>query len=180
MADLLTAANLGRLVLGLALLSVGFYVGQESAPQPDPLAPDTVTVERQLVKRDTVTETVPETVVRYDTVREVDTAHVPIPVDMDLRGVIAPRPVNITEDQITLTYFDPSSRQWTQNRYATPQEHWALWPAVEIRTTPRGLQSTASVGLRWRGWTVTGGYMLADEERGWTVGLRWRPVKLTW
>jgi len=180
MSSLLTAANVGRLVLVLAIASVGYYAGQSTAPQPDAPAPDTVTVERQLVKRDTVTETVPRTVVRYDTVRRVDTAHVPVPTDMTFKGVIAPRPVDVSSEEIALSYFDPKSRQWTQNRYSIPDEHWALWPEVEIRTTPVGLQASALANLRWRKVTVSAGYMQAAQARGITASIELRPFTISW
>jgi len=168
-------------VLLLAALALGYQAGQWAAPEPAPEAQaDTVEVERTITKRDTVTETVPRTVVRYDTVREVDTAHVPVPTNMNLKGVIAPRPVSITEEQITLTYFDPGSRQWTQSRYAVPDQHWALWPAVEIRTTPLGLQASALAHLRWKLVTVSAGYMQAASRQGVTVGVQLRPFTISW
>jgi hypothetical protein len=181
MTDLLLDIRLwAALVVGGALVALGDQVGQWRAGPDRRVRTDTITKERALVRRDTVTETVPQTVIRYDTVREVDTAHVPIPVDMDLKGAIRSQPVDISDEQITLTYFDPQSRQWTQNRYAIPEKHWALWPAVQIRTTLSGLQASALANLRWRRVTVFGGYTQVDDDRGVTVGVELRPFTVSW
>jgi hypothetical protein len=175
-----SAAWLGLAVLLLAALTVGYQAGQWAAPEPLPEAQtDTVEVERTITKRDTAVETVPRTVVRYDTVRQVDTVRVAVPTDMSIQGVIPPSPVDI-EDEVTLTYYDPQVQRWTQNRYDIPTDDWHLWPSVSAATTPAGLQATAAAHLRWKKVTVSAGYMQASSRRGVTVGVELRPFTISW
>jgi len=145
-------------------------------PQP---RTDTVEVERTITKRDTVTETAPRRVVRYDTVRQVDTVRVAVPTDMSIQGVISPSPVDIG-DEVTLTYYDTRAQRWTQNRYDIPSDTWHLWPSVSAATTPAGLQATAAAHLRWKKVTVSAGYMQAASSRGVTVGVELRPFTISW
>jgi len=156
---------------------VGHYVGDRFEPDRAPAPPDTIERTRTITRTDTVTEAVPRTVIRYDTVRATDTLRVPVPTDFDMMGVVPQKPLDIGPDEATLTYW--AGDRWQQNVYDLPDEPWGLWPAVEIRTTPVGLEATPSVGLRWQDWTLTAGYMFA-RKRGVTVSLRWRPVELTW
>ena len=175
-----SAAWIGAGVLLLAALAVGYQAGQWAAPEPPPqVQTDTVEVERTITKRDTVTETVPRTVVRYDTVTQVDTLMTQVPADMSIQGVIPPSPVDI-EEEAKLTYYDTGAQRWTQNRYDIPQDRWHLWPAVEIRTTPLGLQASALANLRWRRVTVSAGYVQASSRRGVTVDVQLRPFTISW
>ena len=173
-----SATWLAAAVLLLAALAVGYQAGQWTAPEPR-LQTDTVEAERTLVERDTVTETVPRTVVRYDTVREVDTVRLAVPTDMSIQGVIPPSPVNIG-DEVTLTYYDTGAQRWTQNRYDIPSDDWHLWPSIGATTTPAGLQASALANLRWRRVTVSAGYMQAATSRGVTVGVQLRPFTVSW
>ena len=157
-------------------VQVDRWMRPEWAPQ---VRTDTVGVEHAITKRDTVTETVPRTVVRYDTVREVDTVRQAVPTDMSIQGVIPPSPVDIGEET-RLTYYDTDAQRWTQNRYDIPKDRWHLWPAVEIRTTPVGLQATAAANLRWKKATVSAGYMQAPSRRGVTLGVELRPFTISW
>lgn len=169
---------LGGLVLAAGIAYVSVAVDDAIEPTPSPPAPDTVEVERTITRRDTVTQTVPEMVVRYDTVRVRDTIQVVVPEDFRYLGVIERRPLDISEGQATLTYF--RNGRYVQQRYDLPEQHWALWPEVEVRTTPWGVEGRVQGALRWRDWTVTAGYAFARERWGWTVGVRWRPVGVSW
>jgi hypothetical protein len=167
-------------VLLLAALALGYQVGQWAAPGKAPeTRTDTVEVERTIMSRDTVTETVPRTVVRYDTVRQVDTVRLAVPTGIDIKGVLPPSPVDIGEE-VTLTYYDTGAQRWTQNRYNIPQEDWHLWPSVSAATTPTGLQAIATANLRWQKVTLSAGYMQAASRRGLTVGVELRPFTLSW
>jgi len=175
-----SAAWLGLAVLLLAALAVGYQVGQWAAPERVPQTrTDTVEVERTITKRDTVTKTVPRTVVRYDTVMQVDTLITQVPTDMTVQGVIPPSPVQV-EDEVTLTYYDPQVQRWTQNRYDIPSDTWHLWPSMSAATTPVGLQATAEANLRWRRVTVSAGYTQAASRRGVTFGVGLRPFTISW
>jgi hypothetical protein len=175
-----SAAWLGGAVLLLAALALGYQAGQWTAPEPTAEAQtDTVEVERTITKRDTVTETVPRMVVRYDTVTQVDTLITQVPANMTVQGVIPPSPVDIG-DEVRLTYYDPQAQRWTQNRYDIPSDDWYLWPSVSAATTPAGLQATAAAHLRWRRVTVSAGYMQAGSRRGVMVGVGLRPFTISW
>jgi len=174
------AAWFGAGVLLLAALALGYQVGQWGAPEKPPETHiDTVEVGRTIMRQDTVTETVPRTVFRYDTVRQVDTVRLAVPTDMDIKGVLPSSPVNIGE-QVTLTYYDTQAQRWTQNRYDIPSDTWHLWPSVSAATTPVGLQATATANLRWQKVTLSAGYMQAADRRGLTVSVELRPFTLSW
>jgi hypothetical protein len=131
----------GHLLETAGILAVAVVVGYVSVQvdrhfraEPAASAPDTVTVERQITKRDTVTETVPRTVVRYDTVRIVDTIKVAAPPKFDLMGLVGPSPIDISRREVTLTYFDPKGKRYTQNVYDVPPERYrAGFYAVGLR-----------------------------------------------
>jgi len=179
MSALLDVRLWAALVVGAGLLVLGDKIGQWRAEPGQTVRTDTITKERALVRRDTVTETVPRSVIRYDTVREVDTVRLAVPTDMSIQGVIPPSPVDIGEE-VTLTYFDSNAQRWTQNRYDIPSDRWHLWPSVSAATTPAGLQATAAANLRWRWVTVSAGYMQAASRRGVTVGVQLRPFTISW
>jgi len=180
MADLLLDMRLwAALIVGGALVALGDQVGQWRAGPDRRVRTDTITKERTLVRRDTITETVPQTVIRYDTVREVDTVRLAVPMDMSIQGVIPPSPIDVG-DEVTLTYYDTDAQRWTQNRYDIPQDTWHLWPSVSAATTPAGLQAAAEANLRWRRVTVSAGYMQAASRRGVTFGVELRPFTVSW
>lgn len=175
-----SAAWLGAGVLLLAALAVGYQAGQWAAPElTTQTRTDTVEVERTITERDTAGETVPRTVVRYDTVTQVDTLVTQVPTDMTVQGVIPPSPVDI-EEEARLTYYDTGAQRWAQNRYDIPDEQWHLWPSVSAATTPAGLQAAAAAHLRWKKVTVSAGYMQAASHRGVTVGVEFRPFTISW
>jgi hypothetical protein len=87
--------------------------------------------------------------------------------------------LSVGRGEVTLSGYLPGGRgrQWT---YRIPQDSWHLWPAVEIRTTPAGLQASALAHLRWEKVTVSGGYMQAASRRGATFGVELRPFTISW
>jgi len=222
MTDFLTAANFSRLVLVLAVASVGYYAGQSTAPQPDALAPDTVTVAEPMAPSDLLDATTPTQVTTYEAPDTSDTrtecievptwmqpfsisdtgrasttpsgTHgaslgmtqpaMPSPPSPTRSYVITPTiqgspNLSVGAEQVRLQGFTPSGagREWT---YDVPQEQWHLWPAVEIRTTPSGLQASALANLRWRKVTVSAGYMQAAQARGLAFGIELRPFTISW
>jgi len=175
-----SAAWLGLAVLLLAALALGYQAGQWAAPElTTQTRTDTVEVERTITERDTAGETVPRTVVRYDTVTQVDTLVTQVPADMTVQGVISPSPVDI-EEEARLTYYDTGAQRWAQNRYRIPKDTWHLWPSVRAASTPTGLQATAAANLRWKKVTVSAGYMQAASRRGITFGVELRPFTISW
>jgi len=171
---------LAALVAVVFLMVAGHYVGDRFEPDRAPAPPDTVTKERTITRTDTVTETVPRTVIRYkrDTVRATDTLRVPVPTGFEMMGVLPRRPLDLSDSEATLTYW--TGDRWQQNVYDLPDEPWALWPAVEIRTTPIGLEATGTLSLRYRKVTLSAGYTTIAGERGFTAGIAVRPFTLTW
>jgi len=169
---------LGAAVLAVALMVAGDYVGDSFEPDRQPAPPDTIEKERTITRTDTVTEAVPETVIRYDTVRATDTLRVPVPTDFNMMGVVPQRPLDISSNEATLTYW--TGDRWQQNVYDLPDEPWALWPAVKTRTTPVGLAATGRLSLRYRKVTLSAGYTTIAGERGFTAGLAVQPFTITW
>jgi hypothetical protein len=167
-------------VLAVALVVAGTWLGRWTAPEANTVTsePDMVTVEREITKRDTVTETVPRKVIRYDTVRTTDTVRVPVPKNFDYLGAIETRPVDVTQDEVTLTYFRDG--RYMQNRYAIPRETWAIAPSVAAEATPGGVGATAALTVSRKSLAVSAGYEVAQGYHGWTVGLTWTPYKIEW
>ncbi|WP_103030013.1 hypothetical protein [Salinibacter altiplanensis] len=181
------ALNIGRAVVILAVASVAFYVGQERAPAPaGPAETDTVRVES--AEPDTSAPVAWPVIFRiHDTVRTTETKveTLRVPTAMNVGGVITDTPVRrkssfLGPDELVLTSFDPFGQRYEQRSYELGRRAWALWPEVEIRTTPEGLYGAGRIGLRWRQVTVTGGYAAVDGSQGIEVGLRWRPGQLSW
>jgi len=135
--------------------------------------PDTVQVERTIMKRDTVTETVPRTVRVFDTVKTTDTMRVAVPMNYDYMGTISSRPVDVSEDKVTLTYF--SDGRHVQNEYSIPTERnrVSLWGSAS--TLPD--MAVVASGLAYRrdtGWgelEVSAGYAVTPAGRGGVVSV---------
>jgi len=175
-----SAAALGLSVLGIALMVVGTWLGRWTAPAPTPAVTetDTVRVGRTITKRDTVTETVPKVVRTYDTVRTTDTVRVPVPERFDYLGAIERRPIDVQDDEVTLTYFRDG--RYMQNRYDIPRPTWAIAPSVTAEVTPSGPVTSAALTVSRKSLAVSAGYEVAEGYHGWTVGLTWTPYKIEW
>jgi len=174
------AAWLGTGVLAVALVVIGTWLGRWTAPDATTVTapPDTVTVEREITKRDTVTETVPRKVVRYDTVRTTDTVRVPVPDGFNYLGAIEPQPVDVGKDQVTLTYFRDG--RYMQNRYDIPQETWSIAPSLTAEATPGGVGASAALTVSRKSLAVSAGYEVAQNYHGWSFALTWTPYKAQW
>lgn len=175
-----SAAWLGAGVLAIAFVVGGAWLGRWAAPTPNPatVSPDTVRVGRTITKRDTVTETVPTVVRKYDTVRTTDTVRVPVPDSFRFMGGIETRPVDVTQDEVTLTYFRDG--RYMQNRYAIPRETWAIAPSVAAEATPGGVGATAALTVSRKSLAVSAGYEVAQNYHGWSFALTWTPYKAQW
>lgn len=179
-------SGIGALVLSGLLLAAGYYIRDAQVPDDRRAPPDTDSVATadpdtsdpvMLPTIFTVYDTVALTNTRVETLR--------VPTKMRIAGCFEGEPLRrdrqmFGPDEYTLTYFDPDARRYKQKTYEAGRPTWALWPETEIRTTPRGVQAHLAAGLRWRDWTLTAGYAFARENRGLTIGLRWRPIRLTW
>lgn len=173
------AAWLGAGVLGIALVVLGTWLGRWTAPDANTVTEtDTLRVERTITKRDTVTETVPTVVRKYDTVRTTDTVRVPVPDGFGYLGAIETRPVDVAQDEVTLTYFRDG--RYMQNRYDIPQPTWAIAPSVTAEATPDGPVTSAALTVSRHSLSLSAGYEVATNYHGWTVGLTWTPYKIEW
>jgi len=145
---------LGAAVLAVALMVAGDYVGDSLKPDRKPVPPDTIEKERTITRTDTVTETVPRTVIRYkqDTVRATDTVRVPVPADFEMMGVVPQQPLDIGSDEATLTYW--TGDRWQQNVYGLPRDTWRL----DLRAQGTALRdaAVASTSLQVRRRTTFG------------------------
>jgi len=177
-----SAAWLGAGVLGIALVVVGTWLGRWTAPKANTVTvpPDTVTVEREITRRDTVTETVAETIVRYDTVTTTDTAFVPVPTEWQPTGLIGSAPLDLSQNEATLTYWNHEGRRFEQKVYDIPQPTWAIAPSVTAEATPDGPVTSAALTVSRKSLAVSAGYEVAQGYHGWTVGLTWIPYEIDW
>jgi hypothetical protein len=177
-----SAAALGLAVLGIALVVVGTWLGRWTAPEANPVtvSPDTVRVGRTITRRDTVTETVAETIVRYDTIRTTDTAFVPVPTGWQPTGLIGSAPLDLSEDEATLTYWDHRGRRFEQKVYDIPQPTWGIAPSVTAEATPDGPVASAALTVSRKSLSLSAGYEVAAGYHGWTLGLTWTPYEATW
>jgi len=177
-----SAAALGAVVLGIALVVVGTWLGRWTAPEVNTVTapPDTIIKEREITKRDTVTETVAETIVRYDTVTTTDTAFVPVPTGWQPTGLIGSAPLDIGQDEATLTYWNHEGRRFEQKVYDIPQPTWSIAPSLTAEATPDGPVTSAALTVTRKSLAVSAGYEVSQAHHGWTVGLTWTPYKLEW
>jgi len=174
-----SAASLGLTVLGIALVVIGTWLGRWTAPKANTVTEtDTLRVERTITKRDTVTETVPKVVRKYDTVRTTDTVRVPVPEGFDYLGAIETRPVDVAQDEVTLTYFRDG--RYMQNQYDIPDPTWAIAPSLTAEATPDGPVTSAALTVSRQSLSLSAGYEVATNYHGWTVGLTWTPYEIEW
>jgi len=171
------AAALGLLVLALALVAAGRWWERATAPVPDTAPPDTVTRTRELVRRDTVTQTVPETVIRYDTVEATDTVRIAVPDSARIKGIIEPSPLDLTEGEATLTYYDPAAGRYMQDVYDIPQDRNRIAAFADTYVLPNIAGTTIGAEyerrLEWGRLSVAPGYAVTSMGHGpaLTVGL---------
>jgi len=175
----------GALVVGTFLLAAGYYIRDHQVSGDRRAPPDSDSVATAAPDTTDPIE-LPDLVTIYDTVRVTETRRetLRVPTEFTVSGCFAGEPLRrdralIGPTTYTLTYFDPEARRYKQKTYEAGRPTWALWPETEIRTTPWGLQAHLAAGLRWRDWTLTAGYTLASDRRGWTTGLRWQPFTFT-
>lgn len=178
--DLLPLTDIARWAGATVLLVAVFVVGRYTKPTATVTKTDTdtVRVERPLIKRDTVTETVPRVVRKYDTVRVTDTVEVPVPSGFEYMGAVEPNPVDVTSDKVTLTYLREG--RYYQHEYSIPEEPWTLAPTASTEVTPAGLIASAGIGLTYKTVTVSAGYEVTRQTHGWTVGVTWTPFSFKW
>jgi len=130
------------------------------------------TVQRQITRTDTVTETKPVRVTVYDTVEQVrlDTQYVPLPRGFEMSGVVNSSPVDISGTEVTLTEWRPNAGRFVQSTYQARPRPWALQLRTDLTGTTSSLFGAGTVGVRYRLWEdthirVAGGYGAAVMGR---------------
>ena len=111
----------------LVIVSIGsFRLGTSRSTERIVEKIDTVHVNRQITERDTINVYRPFQVVRYDTVRIVDTKldTIRVPTNFGYTGVIAANPVTLDRKGFTVTSFDLESQRFQQSRYKFPVRKW--------------------------------------------------------
>lgn len=126
----LTVAGLA-LLLGLLIGAGGGYLLFHDSSTPVEIVQgegnQVVERDRPIAEKDTSGQEEPDVEVRYDTVRATDTLTVPVPSSLPLEPIMSDRtPLDITEDAVTHSYYDPRERRWEQRVYRVPADRFGL------------------------------------------------------
>lgn len=106
------------------------------------------TVERPILKRDTVETTRPVRVRVYDTVQttKIDTQYIPVPEDFTVGGLVSERPVHVEDLTFTLTEYRPEAGRFVQSTYHAQPDPWAI-DVEGALTTGIGRSGLQSIGI---------------------------------
>ena len=135
-------------IVSVVLIFASFRVGKRFG-SPTIAPTDTVFVDRQLTKRDTIRVIQPKEVKVFRTVTEtrVDTIHVP--VNLTPVGVVGAQPITRTKgNALTLTTFDLGRQAWTQQTFTLPPQQWGIG-LFAVSAVGR-LESKISIQMRVR------------------------------
>jgi len=191
--DNITTAALA-LVLGVLLGAGGYHVltgDPEASLDGIPSGPGVLErkLDRQLQSSDTSgQEAEPELRVKMkrDTTVIRDTVRVPVPTNLSDQPAVSSRsPISVTEDRVTWTFFDPRTRQWTQQVHAVPEDRFNLsaYAATRAYAPMRNVSLAANrtfvgvgIALRYRRLEASVSGLttpdLADQRV--SFGLRWK------
>ena len=131
-------------VLLLAGMYLGFYVG--SCNKTPEIITEIVYKDRQIVERDTITVDRPVTRYIYQTVTDTVEKKIYVPVDFDMAGIISHAPIKIDRDEVTLTWFDPDSMRFVQDRFVVQRPNWSVEVALSADHLP-GYTLTSMKGI---------------------------------
>lgn len=85
---------------------------------------DTVRIERQLIKNDTIRIYQPYQVTVYDTVKSTRTDTIRVAENFAYRGLVNNNPVTRNRNSLTLTTFDLDTQSFMQRTYKLPKKTW--------------------------------------------------------
>ena len=110
----------------LAIIPIVFIVGRCDFDYGQSVAvvPDTVYVDREILRRDTVNVIRPRLVEVYKTVTELRVDTVEVPVDFNYVGMISDTPITKSGRDLTLTSFDTRLGAYTQQTFSFPKRKW--------------------------------------------------------
>jgi hypothetical protein len=101
-----------------------------------------------------------------------------VPEDFDYLGAIETRPVDVAQDEVTLTYFRDG--RYMQNQYDIPDPTWAIAPSLTAEATPEGPAASAALTVSRKSLALSAGYEVAQGYHGWSFALTWTPHEVTW
>ncbi|AFH22444.1 hypothetical protein OSG_eHP25_00115 [environmental Halophage eHP-25] len=100
-------------------------------------------MERFIQKQDTANQESPDVEIRYktrtDTIR--DTVTVAVPSSLSEDPIVSDRtPLNITENVVEHTYWDPLDRRFETRKYNIPEDNFSVGLYGSVRVQSEGLQ----------------------------------------
>lgn len=123
-------------IVSVALIFASFRVGRHFGSPTTVVQTDTVHVDREITRRDTIRIVQPREVKVFRTVTETRVDTIRVPVNLSPVGVIGANPITRGKgNKLTLTSFDLGRQAFTQQTYSVPPRRWGL-----------GLFAVSSVG----------------------------------
>ncbi len=131
-------------------------------------------VDRDILRRDTITVTRPEIRTVFRTVK--DTARVPVLLPRDFRyaGAISTRPLRFSKGNVVLTYYADSS--FVQDRFSIPRPKtsWGLYSFFGLDPFKRAPEFGLEAMVRYRSVTLYGRATAFSGETWTTLGIKIR------
>ena len=135
-------------IVSVAMIFASFRVGRHFGSPTTVVQTDTVHVDRQITKRDTIRIVQPREVKVFRTVTETRVDTIRVPVNLSPVGVIGANPITRGKgNTLTLTSFDLGRQAFTQQSFAVPERRWGM--GVHAVSTV-GHQNSIGVELRMR------------------------------
>jgi hypothetical protein len=112
-------------------------------------------LDRELAPEDTAgQEEEPDLQVKFRTKRDtvVDSVYVPVPSNLSSTPELSSAsPIEVTEDRVTWTHFDPAARQWQQDVFAVPSDPLSFRAHVLARAHAPFREISLSAERMWAG-----------------------------
>ena len=136
-------------IVSVALIFASFRVGKQFGSPTTHVHPtDTVHVDREITRRDTIRVVQPREVKVFRTVTKTRVDTIRVPVNFGAVGVIGANPVTRGKgNRLTLTSFDLGRQAFTQQTFSVPPRRWGLGL---FAVSAVGHQNSIGVELRLR------------------------------